>query len=59
MRGEEKIQSNIYFAKIITGTPKVMEPEIFSEEILYMPINDYKKYKLAPNVEYFCLRNIF
>jgi len=33
--------------------PKIMEPEIF-RDLIWMPIEDYGKYPIAPNVRIFC-----
>ncbi|HIH32089.1 TPA: NUDIX hydrolase [Candidatus Woesearchaeota archaeon] len=49
---DELIQSNIFEAEIMNGEIKIME-EVFSE-FIWMPIKEYYKYKLAPNVEWLC-----
>jgi 8-oxo-dGTP diphosphatase len=52
----EKIlyRSHLFTAEIKPGyTPSILEPESFSN-FFWMPIQDYQKYELAPNVKYFC-----
>ncbi len=46
------VRSHIFFAKIKKGEPKIMEPETF-DEVIWMPIKDYKNYSFAPNVKKF------
>lgn len=46
---DKNVESNVYLADIISGTPKIMETEIFSDKI-WMPLSEYKSIKLAPNV---------
>jgi 8-oxo-dGTP diphosphatase len=52
---QRRIISHKFLAKITKGTPKIMEHETFNE-IFWMPLKDYKKYTLAPNVLDFCKR---
>jgi ADP-ribose pyrophosphatase YjhB (NUDIX family) len=51
---EKDYQSHNFLAEIIGDqTPVVEEKEIF-ENILWMPIKDYKKYNVASNVKELC-----
>ena len=47
-------RSHNYLAKIKEGqTPQVMEPESFGD-LLWLPIEKYKEYTIAPNVKEIC-----
>lgn len=47
-------RSHKYLAQIPNGQiPKIMEPELF-RDIFWMPLKEYQKYSLAPNVRSFC-----
>lgn len=48
----ENVQSNIFLAET-TDEPTIVEKEIF-EKMIWMPIDKYHEYDLAPNVLYFC-----
>lgn len=51
-------RSHKYLAKIKNGhAPRVMEEELFGE-IFWLPIKEYKKYAVAPNVKNFCEKYI-
>ena len=45
------VESNVFESEIINGTPKITE-KAFSE-CIWMPIDEYNKYPLAPNVKMF------
>lgn len=49
---EKNVRSNIFLAET-DNEPKIVENEVF-ESIIWMPIKEYEKYKLAPNVEWLC-----
>jgi 8-oxo-dGTP pyrophosphatase MutT (NUDIX family) len=49
----QTVKSHVWLAKIKPGqTPVIMENEIFSE-LIWMPLQDYEKQELAPNVRLF------
>lgn len=45
-------RSNIFIAEAINN-PIIVETDVF-EDMIWMPLDKYTDYKLAPNVEYFC-----
>lgn len=49
---KKNVRSNIFIASIDTK-PKIMEKEIF-EKMIWISLNDYEEYPLAPNVYWFC-----
>lgn len=51
---ERDFRSHKFLAKIKKGqTPTIIETETF-RDIFWLPMNDYKKYSVAPNVKEFC-----
>ena len=49
-----KLRSHKFFADLKEGAiPKVMEPDVF-KSFFWLPIKDYKRYSVAPNLEHFC-----
>jgi 8-oxo-dGTP diphosphatase len=51
---EKDYRAHKYLANILPEQePKVMEPTVF-KELIWLPIKDYKKYSIAPNVKEFC-----
>src|SRR3989338_4641651 len=46
-------QSHNYLAIITKRTPTVMEPKAF-RDIFWLPMREYSKYLVAPNVKEFC-----
>lgn len=48
---EKNVHSNIFIAQT-ADEPKIIEKEIF-ENMIWMPLNEYEKYTLAPNVKMF------
>lgn len=53
-KDNKKFLSHVYLSKIESGEPYT--DGIEHSEVLWLPIKDYKKYKLAPNVIIFCER---
>ena len=50
----KNLRSHKFLARIREGqTPRIMEPEVF-RDIFWLPIKDYQKYSVAPNVKEFC-----
>jgi 8-oxo-dGTP diphosphatase len=50
------IKSHKFIAKLKPNNePKIMEKDVFSK-IFWMPIKDYEKYSIAPNVKQFCVK---
>lgn len=50
---DRHFRSHNFLAEVVDGTPHVAEPDVF-EKMFWMPIADYKKYIVAPNVKAFC-----
>ncbi len=50
--GPKNFKQYIFLVEM-KGTPKIMEPEEFSE-IMWINIEDYKKYPVSPHVVIFC-----
>lgn len=48
----KNVRSNMFIAELI-GPPHIAETEIF-ESMIWMPLDKYMDYDLAPNVLYFC-----
>lgn len=53
-KDNKKFLSHVYLSKIESGEPYT--DGIEHSGVLWLPIEDYKKYKLAPNVIIFCER---
>ena len=50
----KNLESHKFIAKIKGDqTPRIVEPEYF-RDIFWMPIREYKKHQIAPNVRDFC-----
>lgn len=45
-------RANKFLTKIISGVPKINEPEIFSK-LDYLPINDLEHYPISPDLKLF------
>jgi 8-oxo-dGTP diphosphatase len=50
--GESNFRSHKYIASTL-GQPRIMEPHAF-DHLIWMPIEKYKDFKLAPNAVIFC-----
>lgn len=57
MHKDKHLYANLFLAKIVAGEPTIMEPDVF-DHYIWMPIREYKKYVLAPNVNEFCKKYI-
>ena len=51
------LRGSLFFAKITSGEPHITEPTVF-DHLIWMPIMEYEKYMLAPNVKEFCIKYI-
>ena len=57
--GNEPYRCHKYLASIIEGqTPEVKEPKKFGDKVLWMPMEKWESYPLAPNAKEFCKRYI-